>query len=126
MQPPGIGFPLQTDLLKSASRGRADISLIRRSAVPEDSRAIVAWYGYASRVVTKEERMPLQSTNSEQKARRRRGLSRRTLFAVAGATGAAGLAVRPSAAVTSPKRSKPRAGYRETEHVRTVYRLARF
>ncbi len=73
--------------------------------------------------------MPLQSTDSEQKARRRRGLSRRTLFAAAGATGAAGaagLAVRPSAAVTSPKRSKPRAGYRETEHVRTVYRLARF
>lgn len=77
--------------------------------------------------------MPLQSTDSEQKARRRRGLSRRTLVAAAGATGAAagatgaaGLAVRPSAAVTSPKRSKPRAGYRETEHVRTVYRLARF
>ena len=69
--------------------------------------------------------MPLQSTDSGQKTPQR-GLSRRTLFAAAGATGAAGLAVRPSAAVTSPQRSKPSAGYRETEHVRTVYRLARF
>lgn len=71
--------------------------------------------------------MPPQSHDSAPQARRRRGLSRRTLFAAAGATGAAGLAAaRPSAAVTSPKRSKTGAGYRETEHVRTVYRLARF
>ena len=69
--------------------------------------------------------MPQDSTDSEQNAHRR-GLSRRTLFVAAGATGAAGLAVRPSAAVTLPKPPKPRVGYRETEHVRTVYRLARF
>ena len=70
--------------------------------------------------------MPPQSNDSAQEARRRHGLSRRTLFAAAGATGAAGLAVRPSTAVMQPKRSRSGAGYRETEHVRTVYRLARF
>ncbi len=70
--------------------------------------------------------MPQDSTDSQRKSRRR-GLSRRNLFAAAGVTGAAALAIRPSTtAPTSSKPSRSHARYRETEHVRTVYRLARF
>lgn len=69
--------------------------------------------------------MPQDSTDSQGKSRRR-GLSRRKLFAAAGVTGAAALAIRPSTAPTSSKPSRSHARYRETEHVRTVYRLARF
>ena len=69
--------------------------------------------------------MRQDSTDSQRKSRRR-GLSRRKLFAAAGVTGAAALAIRPSTAPTSSKPSRSHARYRETEHVRTVYRLARF
>lgn len=69
--------------------------------------------------------MPQDSTDSQRKSRRR-GLSRRNLFAAAGVTGAAALAIRPSTGPTSSKPSRSQARYRETEHVRTVYRLARF
>ena len=69
--------------------------------------------------------MPQDSTDSQRKSRRR-GLSRRNLFAAAGVTGAAALAIRPSTVPTSSKPSRSHARYRETEHVRTVYRLARF
>ncbi len=60
------------------------------------------------------------------RAVRRRGINRRTLVAAAGATGAAGLALQPVGARPAPPPARPPAGYRETEHVRTVYRLARF
>jgi len=69
--------------------------------------------------------MPQHLTVSQRKSRRR-GLSRRNLFAAACVTGAAALAIRPSTAPTSSKPSRSQARYRETEHVRTVYRLARF
>lgn len=69
--------------------------------------------------------MPHDSTDSQRKSRRR-GLSRRKLFAAAGVTGAAALAIRPTTAPTSSKPSRSHARYRETEHIRTVYRLARF
>ncbi len=67
------------------------------------------------------------SDGTKDRPRRKLKLSRRTFFVASGATGAAGLAVGSVAAPPAPKHPSSRTGgYRETEHVRTVYRLARF
>ena len=73
--------------------------------------------------------MPQNADKAGRKHAGRPGIDRRTLFAAAGATsaaGVAGLATRRTDAASRQNPSKSRAGYRETEHVRTVYRLARF
>lgn len=73
--------------------------------------------------------MPRNADKTGSKHAARPGIDRRTFFAAAGATGAsgvAGLTARRTDAASRPNLSRSRAGYRETEHVRTVYRLARF
>ncbi len=60
-------------------------------------------------------------------ARSRRGVTRRKLFAAASVAGTAGWAMTRHGAVPRKKQApKDSAGYRETEHVRTAYRLSRF